>query len=252
MATIFEQQPDEGDKAYAAFKFYLDLGPDRSLRQVSSRLGKSLSLVQRWANRFNWRQRVLAHSAELMQLQTQTASSVLRASLTDWAQRQLAQREEEWHWRTELLQVAQEIVARWRSEPNRFESIASLAKILELASKLGRLSAGLPTDKTELTGADGGAIRVELDAALKKIYGRPLPGEVVEVHSEESKLHHAEQGEPTCIPNSPLGQLPAPHSEAPVPEAPSTIAQCFGSSAPNVPPVPEERPNRPASGGTHD
>jgi hypothetical protein len=38
----------------------------------------------------------------------------------------------------------------------------------------------MATDKTEVTGEDGGPIRVEVSAALDKIYGKPLPGEIVE------------------------------------------------------------------------
>ena len=36
---------------------------------------------------------------------------------------------------------------------------------------MGRLACGMATDKTEITGEDGGPIRVELSAALNKIYG---------------------------------------------------------------------------------
>ena len=40
------------------------------------------------------------------------------------------------------------------------------------------------TDKTEVTGADGGAIRIELEAALKKVYGQAeLGSNVVDVQA---------------------------------------------------------------------
>lgn len=179
MTMSLEQQERETDKAYAAFKTYLDLGPDRSLRQVANRLGKNHKVIIRWAHDFNWRERVRAHSARQTQLERETADSLLRAKLTDWAQRQIEQREAEWHWRTELLQVAEDIVARWRAKPERFESLASLAKILDLASKLGRLSSGLATEHQELSGPNGGAIPLEISAALDKIYG-PKPAAVTE------------------------------------------------------------------------
>ena len=56
-----------------------------------------------------------------------------------------------------------------------------MARILELASKLGRLASGLATDKTEVTGEDGGPIRVELAAALNKIYGEVVDVEATHV-----------------------------------------------------------------------
>ena len=37
------------------------------------------------------------------------------------------------------------------------------------------------TERKEVSGPDGGPIRVEIEAALEKIYGKPIPGEVVEV-----------------------------------------------------------------------
>jgi hypothetical protein len=52
-----------------------------------------------------------------------------------------------------------------------YANLADIARMLEVASKLGRLASGLATDKTEITGEDGGPIRLELEAALKKVYG---------------------------------------------------------------------------------
>ena len=52
-----------------------------------------------------------------------------------------------------------------------YANLADIARMLEVASKLGRLASGMATDKTELTGEDGGPIRVELSAALEKVYG---------------------------------------------------------------------------------
>src|SRR4051812_35159748 len=46
----FQQQPKESDKAFAAFREYLDLGPKRSLALVGEKLGKSEGLMERWAS----------------------------------------------------------------------------------------------------------------------------------------------------------------------------------------------------------
>ncbi len=65
----------------------------------------------------------------------------------------------------------------------RCGTLEGYARLLELASKLGHsacekdLAVG---QRPEVTGPEGGPIRVEVELALKKIYGRPLPGEVVE------------------------------------------------------------------------
>ena len=41
MALKFEQQPKESNKAFAAFKTYLELGPQRSLATVAEKLGRA-------------------------------------------------------------------------------------------------------------------------------------------------------------------------------------------------------------------
>ena len=74
-----------------------------------------------------------------------------------------------------------------------YATLAEIAGLLELASKLGRLASGLPTDHTELTGEDGGPLRVELTAALNKIYGQPGPGEVVYVETVPARPALPEQ-----------------------------------------------------------
>jgi hypothetical protein len=39
---------------------------------------------------------------------------------------------------------------------------------------------------TTVTGPNGGPLRLEVEAALNKIYGKPLPGEVLDVESTPS------------------------------------------------------------------
>ena len=44
-ALPFEQQPRESGKAFAAFKTYLELGPERSLATVAVKVGKSRAVI---------------------------------------------------------------------------------------------------------------------------------------------------------------------------------------------------------------
>ena len=64
---------------------------------------------------------------------------------------------------------------------SRGATLGDVARALELASKLGRLASGLATDKTEVTGEDGGPIRVEFEAALRKVYGPVVDVEALPV-----------------------------------------------------------------------
>ena len=64
--------------------------------------------------------------------------------------------------------------------------MGDIARMLELASKLGRVASGLATDKTEITGDGDGPIRVELEAAMKKIYGEVVDVEATKLLTVES------------------------------------------------------------------
>ena len=183
MPLSFEQQPKESDKAYAAFSLYLSLGPQRSTRTVAAKLAKSDQLIRRWCARHDWPARVTAHAAHLAAAEREATAALARGNAAAWLTRQVEHREEEWRVRGELVETAREALRRWKDKPERCGSLEGIARLLELASKLGRLASGLPTDRTELTGEDGGPIRVELTAALNKIYGEPLPGEVVDVET---------------------------------------------------------------------
>ena len=106
-------------------------------------------------------------------------------------------REAEWQERQNLVVFAAEVRRRWMAKAERCGTLEGYARLLELASTFGHracekdLAVG---HRVEVTGADGGPIRVEVAAALKKIYGRPLPGEVIEVESAELRVESAENG----------------------------------------------------------
>ncbi len=180
MALVFEQQPRESDKAFAAFALYLGLGPARSLTVVAAKLGKSKRMMEKWSKRFDWPARVQAHGAHMGLVEREAAEALVRAKGVDWVKRQEEHRADEWAVRCELIETAREALRRWKAKPERWGSLEGIARLLELASKLGRLSSGMPTEKTEVTGEVGGLIRVEIEAALDKIFGEPVPGEVVE------------------------------------------------------------------------
>jgi len=68
-----------------------------------------------------------------------------------------------------------------------YANLGDIARMLEIASKLGRLATGLGTDGERRKDDAGPAVRVEVTVALEKIYGEPLPGEVVDVEAVEEK-----------------------------------------------------------------
>ena len=93
--------------------------------------------------------------------------------------------------RCELIEVARIAIARWKAKAERSGNLEGIARLLELASRLGRLASGMATDKTEVKAEETHTFRIEVEAALDKIYGQPLPGEVVEVEEVKPAIEAA-------------------------------------------------------------
>ena len=183
MPMMFEQQPKEGDKAFAAFSLYLSLGPERSLAAVGKKLGKSQRLMEKWSGRFDWPARVAAHGAHLAIVEREAAEALARTKGVDWVKRQEEQRAAEWQARCDLLDLALEVLKRWRENPKKCGTLEGLARLHDLASKLGRLATGMPTDRTEVTNEVHTTIDVEWEIALKRVYSKP-EGAVVDVEAK--------------------------------------------------------------------
>lgn len=183
MPLPFEQQPRESSKAFAAFSLYLSLGPQRSLAAVGQKLGKSTVVIERWSSKFEWVSRVQAHAAHMAVVEREATEALTRAKAAEWGKRQEELKEEEWEMHSEAIRAGREALKRFY-EKGKGATLGDIARMLELASTLGRLATGMATNKTEITGEDGGPVRVEVTLALEKIYGEPLPGEVVDVEAK--------------------------------------------------------------------
>lgn len=175
MPMTFEQQPRESDKAFTAFKTYLELGPERSLVLVADKVGKSKTMIERWSRKFDWPARVQAHGAHLTEIERKAAEAVAIQNGVDWAKRQEEHREDEWQTRTELIGLAREAIERWKKNPARCGTLEGIARLLDLASKLGRVSSGLSLEPAEKPGEEETAFMIQIEVALEKIYGQASP-----------------------------------------------------------------------------
>src|SRR3954465_14619181 len=93
---LFEQQPRESDKAFRAFKTYRDAGPDRSFRKVAQKLGKSVTQLTRWSQRFNWTERLKAWAKHIEEQERKALDAKMLEKANEWAAREDAQRERRW------------------------------------------------------------------------------------------------------------------------------------------------------------
>jgi hypothetical protein len=178
----FDRLPRESVKAFTAFRTYLDLGTNRSLAAVATQLGKSKVLMEKWSRKYDWPGRVAAHAGYVAEIERLAIESLAREKAIEWHKVHEEQRIAEWSARNRLVKLAERVIARWERNENKAGTLEGIARVLELASKLGRLASGMEGDGADGR-KDGPAVRVEVTLALEKIYGEPLPGEVLDVES---------------------------------------------------------------------
>ena len=183
MPLPFEKQPRESAKAFAAFSLYLSQGAERSTREVGKQLGKSEGLIERWAAKFDWRSRVAAHAAHLAIVEREAIEAAARGKAAEWESREQKLRETEWQMHEAAIAAAKKGLAAYMEKDKVYANLADIARMLEIASKLGRLATGLGTDGDGRKADDLPAMRVEVTVALEKIYGDPLPGEIIDVET---------------------------------------------------------------------
>ena len=178
MPMTFEQQPRESNKAFAAFKTYLDLGPERTLVTVAEQHGKSRQMIERWSRRFDWPARVQAYAAHLADVERKAIEGLALEKAVEWNKVHEALKIAEWQRHKKLIALADEMIARWEANKQKCGTLEGVARLLDLASKLGRLASGMPTDRTEVTTEVQGKIDVEWEIALKRVYGQGGKAEV--------------------------------------------------------------------------
>ena len=186
----FDQQPGEGDKAFSVFAAYLALGPTRSLTKVAKATNRTRDQLAHWSARWRWVARAAAYHAHIARVEREATETLVREKSHDWARMHETVRCQAWAEAEDLITLAQEFKARWR-DSDRLPDFGALVRALDLAFKLKQFAAGMPSEIKEIntthTGPDGGPIRIQLEAALKKIYGQPLPGEVIDIHPTPPK-----------------------------------------------------------------
>jgi hypothetical protein len=177
----FEQQPRESAKAFAAFSLYLNLGAERSTAKVAKQLAKSKQLVRRWSAKFGWSDRVAAHGAHLAIIEREAMAATVRGKAAIWEKRETQLRETEWSMHERAIAAAKRGLDAYMEKEKVYANLADIARMLEIASKLGRLATGLDKSNGESQNDDDlPALRVEVTVALEKIYGEP---EIVDVQT---------------------------------------------------------------------
>jgi hypothetical protein len=175
MALAFEQQPKESDKAFAAFSLYLSLGSERSIDEVARKLNKSRTIIGRWSGRWQWVDRVAAHAAHLAVIEREAIEGLAVERAVEWSKVHEVVKIAEWQRHKKLIALADEMIARWEKNQTKCGTLEGIARVLELATKLGRLAAGMPTEVKEVNTTVTGTVDVDWEIAIRKAYGPASP-----------------------------------------------------------------------------
>jgi hypothetical protein len=123
---------------------------------------------------------VQAYAGHLAIVEREAVEAVARGKAAEWEKRETQLRETEWAMHESAIAAAKKGLAAYMEREKVYANLADIARMLEIASKLGRLATGLGTDGERRTGDDLPGLRVEVTVALEKIYGQT---EVVDVQT---------------------------------------------------------------------
>jgi len=195
MPMIFEQQPRESNKAFAAFKTYLDMGPERSLEAVSQKLTKSSRLLKRWSVKFDWQGRVKARDVHFAELERQAIERLACEKAVEWWRLQEPAKRQAWMEGEEAIRDVQEARRRWWAS-GRVVGFEGMARMLDLGIKLKQFANGMPSEVKEVHQHVTGTVSVEWAQAIRKAYGLPDDAPIVEVEPlvPPAKLEAAKEG----------------------------------------------------------
>jgi hypothetical protein len=88
----------------------------------------------------------------------------------EWIARRQEVRAAEWALHHELIAAARTALANFQDNAHKI-SVQDITRLIELASRLGRLACGMEAGQLDPATP---AVRIEIAAALKRVYGQPI------------------------------------------------------------------------------
>lgn len=115
-----------------AFEYYFSLGGERSYSLVAKKFNKNYRTISQWANRFNWKERIVIRDAEVSKrLSEKTTNAVI---------------DEKANYRKVIKLAMAKLIKELQEEDFKSKGIADLEKLV----KLDMLLLGETTEKVEL------------------------------------------------------------------------------------------------------
>ena len=135
-APGFSPVAGESDRAFEAFRAYLELGSRRRYAAVARKIGVSLRTVKRWAADFAWPGRIKIHSASCANQSARTEAAVQCEEILDAAARARAFRDRQFVLAEAILDVAERYLERVGDEDLERLSLPDACRALDFATRL--------------------------------------------------------------------------------------------------------------------
>jgi hypothetical protein len=185
--------------AYHAFNVYLKMGPTRSISGLAKKIDKSEPTLDRWSAKFQWIERIKENDERIAIRERNNLELAAAKRGVNWAVRSQKLKEKEWDIANRLMDGGKILLERLLAKQERKLTGSDVARLLEVASKLGRLSAGMATEQTAIAvGTQNTHGGVDFSAALVKAYGGKEKGVEVVTRSTTGM-----SGEGSCVQVSP-------------------------------------------------
>jgi uncharacterized protein len=149
-------------------------------------------MIERWSRRFDWPARVQAHAGHLATVERQAIEGLALEKAVEWDKVHEALKIAEWQRHKKLIALADEVIARWEKNKNKCGTLEGIARLLELATKMGRLAAGLPTEVKEVNTTMKATIDIEWEVAIRKAYAVTEKAETLKPETLKSDVVDAE------------------------------------------------------------
>jgi hypothetical protein len=194
---VFERKRREGVKPFAAFKAYLDLGPERSHAKVAEKLGLSTRMVHKWSAKFGWVERVAARDAYIAEIERLAIERVACEKAVEWWKLHEPTRRLAWLKAEKAMELVDKAWERWEKS-GRTVGFEGMARMLELAFKLKQFAAGMPSEIKEVHNLHAGKISLEWETAIRKAYGQaePAPTSPAEPAAKNAAVVDVEEVKP--------------------------------------------------------
>lgn len=150
----WERQKGESEKAFEAFSTYRDMGAERTITAVVKRLGKSRNLIDRWKDRWDWKERVRLFDNDL-EKQARDKAVKDRKAMVD-RQIKIA------------MQVQKKALEALEQLSVEDMSPKDIKEYIKMATELERLNRNLEEQNAKATESGGGSLADAVIAAYQR------------------------------------------------------------------------------------